>query len=133
MNQSLNTTTQSLSIISKFREYLLLGSKLLFIVISLFYLYNYKLFILSIGIPLWIKSLPIIGKTISAVESLGTYVLVIPLVIVIMSFYDDKSRLLKIVAGLFSFGGTIVALFHSISLGMLEEKFKLGFFNIMHE
>jgi predicted nucleic acid-binding Zn-ribbon protein len=115
------------------KKYLLISSKCSFIIISLYYLYHFKDYAITFNIPLWLRNYSWINNSLIYIENIGMLFLIVPLVILIMSFYDDESRILKILSGIFSFSGSIFALFHSLSYGLLEDRFRAGFLTIFHE
>jgi hypothetical protein len=62
-------------------------------------------------------------------ETLGVGIIIIPLVIVIMSFFYE-SKILNFFATFFALSGNIFSLYQTISQNLLEEKFKVGFLTL---
>lgn len=120
-----------LPILSTFKYYLLVVSKIFFVLISLYYLVHFKEYSIGFNLPIWIRNFYIINQTVTYIENIGLLLIIIPLAVVIMSFYDD-SRILKFFSGMFSLGGTFFAFVHTTSIALLEEKFRAGLITIFH-
>jgi len=121
-----------LPILSTFKYYLLVVSKIFFVLISLYYLVHFNEYSIGFNLPIWIRNFYIINQTVTYIENIGLLLIIIPLAVVIMSFYDD-SRILKFFSGMFSLGGTFFAFVHTTSIALLEEKFRAGLITIFHQ
>lgn len=62
------------------------SSKIIFIFLSFWYLFQHRLFSISFNLP-YIKNIWLLNKVVYFMETLGVGIIIIPLVIVIMSFF----------------------------------------------
>lgn len=81
--------TLLMNLFREIRSLLSLTSKIIFIIASLYYCINYKLYSITIYIPEFLR-LGIINKLINNIESLGLILIIIPLAIVITSFFINQ-------------------------------------------
>jgi hypothetical protein len=121
------------------KKYILVSSKLLSIVICLYYIIQCKNYEVSWNLfryffPRWTSSIDI------ALSTVGTYILFIPLIIILASFIQDtldengkpekKSMLLSTLSMLFGLGIVIISLVMQIIKGNLHEYIDLRFITI---
>src|SRR3978361_358183 len=125
--------SSSLSLFTFIRGFLLTLSKITFVLLSCYYLFNSKLYSITFMVPQVLRSIPYLSTPLILLEKIGTIIIIVPLTIVVLSFFFEESRFLKITSAFFALSGNIFTLFHSISQGLLEERFKVGFINIFHE
>lgn len=104
--------TLLMNLFREIRSLLSLTSKIIFIIASLYYCINYKLYSITIYIPEFLR-LGIINKLINNIESLGLILIIIPLAIVITSFFIT-SKVLNITSIFISISGNIFNFFSRV-------------------
>lgn len=122
-------STKLLEFFILLKRILLILGKVIFIFFCVWYLFQYKLYSVMFNFPL-LKEIPIIGGFISRIESAGVFIVVLPMAVVIVSLLYNKSGTLNVFSLIFSVSGNIFSLYHSINLGLLEERFKVGFLTV---
>lgn len=84
-------------------------------------------------IPQVLRSIPFFSTPLILLKKVGTMIIMVPLTMVLLSFFIEESRFLKITSAFLAISNNIFSLFHSISQGLLEERFKVGVISIYHE
>jgi hypothetical protein len=120
------------NLLKKIREYSVVLSKLIFIGLSLYYLWNFSSYAITINLTWW-RDFYIIGRIFNIIESFGMFIMIIPLSIVLLSFVYPDVKALRISSGFLGVAGSLFGLFHGLSQGLLEERFKAGFVTIYHQ
>lgn len=123
----MTTFYQFFKTISKF---LLVLSKITMIILSIYYLTHYADYSVTINVPLILRSFTIINLPLKLIESLSMFIIIVPLTIIIMSFYYPENTRLKMLAGFCAIGGNLFTIAHLASKGLLEESFKTLFFTV---
>ena len=124
-----------LNIVEFFRKIIrtfLVFSKILFVFVGIYYVFNYAIYSFTFNIPASVRVFPIINIPLTFIENIGMAFLIIPLTIVILSFNYPERKLLQITANFFSVGGNLFSFGHLLSKGLLEDYFKTRIFTIFN-
>nr|AAC15934.1 unassigned reading frame [Physarum polycephalum]AAC15942.1 unassigned reading frame [Physarum polycephalum]BAA06115.1 ORF-640 [Physarum polycephalum] len=111
-------------------KYLLILSKVIMILLSFYYLLNFNLYSITINVPISLRSFSIIDLPLKTIEHLSMFLIIIPLTIILLSFYYPESQKLRILAGFCAIGGNLFSVAHLASKGLLEESFRTFFLTI---
>ena len=121
------------------KKYILVSSKLLSIIICLYYIFQFKNYEVSWNLfryffPSWASKIDI------GLSTVGTYILLIPLIIVIASFFEEttdkdgklikQSFIISTMGKIFGLGIVIISLVMQIVKGNLYEYLDLRFITI---
>ena len=111
-------------------KYLLVLSKLIMILLSFYYLLNSNIYSITINVPISIRSFSIIDLPLRIIEHLSMSIIIIPLTIILLSFYYPESTKLRILSGFCAIGGNLFSIAHLASKGLLEESFRTFFLTV---
>src|ERR1700761_5111252 len=134
MNNSDSQTIQNsffLSFLLKIRGYIPTISKILFLIISFYYLIHYIDYSITINIPIYFRTFKVIDKILENIESMGMLIIVIPMAIVLASFFE-KNRFLQFLSMLCSYSGILFSLAHTTGRNLLEERMKTTLYTVFN-
>lgn len=119
-------------IISIFRfisQGLMFMAKIIFILLCFYYIVNWSLFTLSFNVPKVLRAFMIIDIPLKMLEFIGLSFCVIPMSIVIVSFFHSNTGL-RIISNFFAVSGNIFSSYHLMSKGLLDQYFRTPLFTI---
>lgn len=114
-----------------FRKYLLITGQVLGIFICSFFILQSQSYDISLGSWLiYILPESIITKINGVFSFIGTFILIIPLTIIILSLLMPNNHSLKLMGGFFGIGGTLLVCFSGILKDTISEVYNMRIFQI---
>lgn len=113
-----------------FLHKILFLSKILFIIIGIYYIMNYNIYSVTMNVPAVLRAFSIIDIPLKFIETIGAGLVILPVTIIILNLFYIENKVLSIMAAFCTIGGGLFSLMHLASKGLLEDYFRAGIFTI---